>query len=95
MAQESQSQINRVFEQPPDALSFYSDFAQVIGTGSEVLLQFYETIPGPPGPGGTIQMVRSRLRSTVVISKAHAVNIGGLLLKQAEEKAAAPQEEAS
>lgn len=95
MAQESQSQISRVFEQPPDALSFYSDFAQVIGTGSEVVLQFYETIPGAPGPGGTIQMVRSRLRSTVVISKAHAGNIGRLLLKHAEEKAAAPQQEAS
>ena len=88
MAQESQSQISRVFEQPPDALSFYSDFAQVIGTGSEVLLQFYETIPGTPGPGGQIQMVRTRLRATITVSKAHASNIGSLLLKQIQAEAA-------
>ena len=43
-------EINRIFEQPEGALSLYSDFAQVIGTGSEVVLQFYETIPGAPGP---------------------------------------------
>jgi len=38
-------------------------------------------------------MVRSRLRSTVTISKAHAANIGRLLLMHAEVKEAAPQQE--
>jgi hypothetical protein len=85
MAQGSQSsaQISRVFEQPADAVSFYSDFAQVLGTGVEVVIQFYETIPGSPGPGGQIQMVRSRLRSTITISKAHAMNLGRTLLQHA------------
>jgi len=99
MAEESKSsegpQVNRVFEQPQDAVSFYSDLAQVIGTGVEVVMQFYETIPGAPGPGGKIQMVRSRLRSTVTISKAHAANIGRLLLQHAEVKEEAPQKGAS
>jgi hypothetical protein len=99
MAADSKSpegiQINRIFEQPPDAVSFYSDVAQVLGTGLEVVMQFYETIPGTPGPGGKIQMVRSRLRSTVTISKTHAANIGRLLLKHAEVKEATPQPQAS
>lgn len=99
MAEESKSseefKVNRVFEQPQDAVSFYSDFAQVLGTGVEVVMQFYETIPGAPGPGGKIQMVRSRLRSTVTISKTHAANIGRLLLDQAEVKEETPQKRVS
>lgn len=74
-------QINRVFEQPEGAVSCYADMAQVLGTGNEVVLQFYETIPGPPGPAGNIQIVRSRLRATITISLPHAANIGELLLK--------------
>ena len=80
------SQISRIFEQPPDATSLYSDFAQVIGTENEITLQFYETIPGAPGPGGQVQMVRTRLRVNVVISKAHALNIGQLLITNAAAK---------
>lgn len=99
MAEESKSseglQVSRVFEQPPDAVSFYSDLAQVMHTGVEAVMQFYETIPGAPGPGGIIQMVRSRLRSTVTISKEHAANIGRLLLQQAEVKEEAPKKRAS
>jgi hypothetical protein len=41
-------QIQRIFEQPPDAISFYSDMAQILSTGNEVIIQFYEAIPGPP-----------------------------------------------
>lgn len=74
-------QVNRVFEEPGNSVSFYSDFAQVLGTGHEVVLQFYETIPGAPGPGGNIQVVRTRLRATVTISIPHAANIGNLLIK--------------
>lgn len=79
-------QVTRVFEQPPDSVSFYSDFAQIIGTGHEIVMQFYETIPGPPlPPGGEITKVRTRLRVTVVVSAAHAANIGNLLLKRVGE----------
>jgi hypothetical protein len=74
-------QISRIFEQPEGAISCYSDTAQVIGTGNEVVLQFYETIPGAPGPGGQIPMVRSRLRATITISLPHAANIGNLLIR--------------
>ncbi len=81
MAQEAQ--VSRLFEQPPDAASFYCDLAQVIGTQAEVVLQFYETIPGPPsGPTGQVTTARSRLRATIVVSKAHAANIGRLLLQK-------------
>lgn len=90
VAEEGTSQITRVFEQPPDTLSFYSDYAQIIGTGHEVLLQFYETIPGPPSlPGGQVTVVRTRLRVTAVVSQAHAANIGRLLLQRVGEAAPA------
>jgi hypothetical protein len=78
-------QVARIFEQPADAITLYSDFAQVIGTGSEFVLQFYESVPEPPGPSGQVQSIRSRLRATVVVSPAHAQSIGRLLLQQAED----------
>lgn len=81
--QRQEQQVSRIFEQPSDSMSVYSDFAQVLGTGSEVILQFYETIPDVPGAGGQIQGVRSRLRATVIVSPAHAQNIGRLLQEQA------------
>ena len=81
---ESRIRLERFFEQPPDAISCYSDFAQVIHTGNEILLQFYETIPGPPAAGGSnLSKVRSRLRATITISIAHAQNIGKLLIEKA------------
>ena len=62
----------------------YADFAQILATGTEVVIQFYESIPGPPNtPTGQIQSVRSRLRATVIVSPAHAVNIGRNLLTHA------------
>ena len=94
MAQEQTQggmQVNRVFEQPPDAISLYSDFAQIIGTGHEVVLQFYETIPGTPGPGGQVQMARTRLRATITVSMAHASNIGRLLIKHSEAGSSEPE----
>ncbi len=72
-------QAQRVFEQPPDAISLYSDIAQVLNTGNEIVLQFYETIPGPPGPTGTMTLVRTRLRATITVSISHAANIGEIL----------------
>lgn len=78
------ARLNRVFEQPADAIALYSDLGQVMGTGQEVLLQFYETIPGPPGSKGMPEVVRSRLRVTITLSKAHAANIGRLLLQHGE-----------
>lgn len=77
--------MERVFEQPPDAISFYCDIGQVLATGNEIVLQFYETIPGPPGPDGKITRVRSRLRATVILSLPHAANIGKHLIKKTKE----------
>ena len=74
----------RVWEQPPDAISLYSEMAQVLSTGHEVILQFYETIPKPPGAEGRITEATSRLRATVVLSPAHALTLGKTLLKQLE-----------
>ena len=76
--------IQRLFEQGPDLISFYSDFTQVVNTGHEIVFQFYETIPGTPGPGGAIQMVRSRLRSTITVSIALAKNLANNLLQQTQ-----------
>ena len=41
------STIRRAFEHPTDALVAYTDYVQVVGTGEEVYIQFYESIPGP------------------------------------------------
>lgn len=81
---QGEMQIERIFEQPPDAVSFYCDMGQVFSTGNEIVLQFYEVIPGPPGPGGLITKVRTRLRATVTFSIPHARNIGNLLLQKTE-----------
>jgi Protein of unknown function (DUF3467) len=86
-------QVSRTFEQPPDAVTAYADFAQVLGTGSEVILQFYETIPDVPGPTGQIQSVRSRLRATIVVSPVHARSIAMLLEQHAGAQAAPPSQE--
>ena len=72
----------RIFEQGPDSISFYCDLTQIINTGHEIVIQFYETIPGSPSVVGAIQSVRSRLRTTVTVSPAHAKNIGNNLLQQ-------------
>ncbi|MBI3075722.1 MAG: hypothetical protein HYY85_01855 [Deltaproteobacteria bacterium] len=78
--------ISRLFEQPSDAISFYCDFAQIFSTGHEVVMQFYETIPGPPGPGGgPPQTAKTRLRATITVSMTHGNTIGNLLLKQIGE----------
>jgi len=74
--------VERFFEQPPGAISFYSDMAQVVDTGHEVVLQFYETIPGPPSTAGQISKVVTRLRATVTISSSHAQNLGKNLLEK-------------
>ena len=80
-------QVNRIYEQGPDSVSFYSDVAQIVNTGHEVVLQFYETIPGAPGPDSKIKVAKTRLRATITISAEHASNIGNLLLKQTRIKA--------
>ena len=86
MAQEEGIQPQRVFEQPADAISFYSDFTHILASREEVLLQLYETIPEPPGPGGHVQMFKTRLRATVMVSRPNARRIAELLLKMAGEE---------
>jgi len=81
-------QAPRVFEQPPDAISLYSDLAQVLSTGNEIVLQFYESIPGPPGPDGQFTVVRTRLRATIMLSFRHAANIGDILRTRVQESTA-------
>ncbi len=90
MAEESKMEtrsgvaVQRIFEQPADAQTCYADFAQIVATGAEVILQFYETIPGTPGVGGKVTMARSRLRSTVITSPQHAANIARLILERVQ-----------
>jgi hypothetical protein len=78
--------IERIHEQPADAISFYSDIGQVFATGQEMVMQFYETIPGPPDREGRILKARTRLRVTITVSYAHARNLGKLLMEKASEE---------
>lgn len=77
-------QIERIFEQSPDAISFYCDIGQVFATDNEVVLQLYETIPGIPEPGRKIGKVRTLLRATITLSHPHAIKIGNVLAKKAK-----------
>ena len=74
----------RVMEQPPDALVMFSDYAHILSTGNEVILQFYETTPKAPDDEGVIREVTSRLRVTVVLSPAHALNVVKTMQQQLE-----------
>jgi len=78
-------EVERIYEQPPDAISFYSDFGQFYNTGAEIVMQFYDAIPGPPAQDGKIKNVRTRLRATITVSIPHANNIGKLLLEKIGE----------
>jgi hypothetical protein len=75
-------EVERSFEQSPDAISFYCDFAQVVSTGNEVVMQLYETIPGVPDRDGKITKVVSRLKATITISVPHAQNFGKVLIEK-------------
>ena len=81
-----ESQVRRVFEQPSDALSIYSDLAQIVGTANEIILQFYESIPGIPGQSGGPEEMTTRLKVTVVMSMAHAATLGKLLMERIPEQ---------
>ena len=78
------AKIRRVFEQPSDTISLYSDYAQVVGTGYEVVVQFYESIPGIPTSGGPPEVVTTRLRATIALSREHAANLGKSLVQFSE-----------
>ena len=81
-------QVKRTFAQTPDFVSFYSDYTQVVGTGHEVMVQFYETIPGlPTGDAKSVRDVATRLRASITVSPKQAANIGELLIKQSKKAA--------
>lgn len=83
MAQQPQGvQVTRLFDQHPEALSFYSDFSQIVGTDNEIYLQFYETIPSPPNASGQVTQVRTRLRATIAMSRPHSLTMARNLLQQ-------------
>ena len=86
MNEKKSIQAERFFEQLPDAISFFSDFAEIANMGNEIVMQFYETIPGLPGPEGHITNVRTRLKATITIGLTHAQTIGKLLTEKAEVK---------
>ena len=75
----------RLIEQPPDSISFYADYTQILHTQNETILQFYETIPGPPDSAGNIKNVRSLLRATITLSHSHAFNLGKLVVEKTQE----------
>ena len=81
-----ESQERRVFDQPSDALPIYSDLTQIVGTSNEIILQFYESIPGIPGQSGGPEEMTTRLKATIVMSMAHAAILGRLLMERIPEQ---------
>lgn len=78
------TEIQRIYEQPPEAISFYCDLGQILRTENEIVMQFYETIPGIPDLGGNIKNVRARLRASITVSFPHAQNIGKFLIEKSK-----------
>lgn len=81
----SRTDIERYFEQSPNAVSFYCDLAQIVSTGNEIVMQLYETIPAPPDRDGKITKAISRLRATVTLSLPHARIFGRYLVERTKE----------
>ena len=79
-------EVKRVFEQPQDVISVYSDLAQVAFTGHELVLQFYETMLGPPDSDGVIRTAKTKLKVNVILSVPHATNIGNIILEKLGKK---------
>jgi hypothetical protein len=71
----------RIFEQPPDAVTCYADVTTLVVTESEVILQFYEPVPSPPAAGSRAPSIRSRLRATVILNKDHARRLSNNLVQ--------------
>lgn len=90
MAQEKKTReelsIERIYEQPADAVSFYTEIAQVFSTSHETIIQFYENIPGPPDREGRITKSLTRLRATITLSHSHAGNLGKLLVEKSKKQ---------
>ena len=82
--------VERAFEQPPDAITCYADLVQTVVTEHEVIVQFYEPVPGPPAAGqGGPSIMRSRLRATIILNKPHAARLATSLTEASRAAAGA------
>jgi hypothetical protein len=88
---EQRGVVERSFSISPDLVSFYSDYAHVLGTADEVMLNFYETIPGLPNESGNVEGAESRLRATVTLSMRHAGVLARLLQANLETSSEGPE----
>lgn len=75
--------VSRMYEQPPGAVSCYADITQIVRTEHEVIIQFYEGIPGIPNSEGNPDTVRNVLRATIIVHADHASRIGRGLIQAA------------
>lgn len=78
-----EAEIVRTFTQPVDAISFFSDYAQVLVSGDGITMQIYETIPGVPSGDGKVSSVTTRLRATVSMTEERARALAAALEKSA------------
>ena len=87
----------RVFEQPLDAISIYAEYVQVLGTENEVVIQFYDIVPGIPSVSEGVseaKEIRTILRANVVMSPRLAERLTNILRNRFEkEKATAEGEQ--
>ncbi len=74
--------VTRVLNNQKMQFHFFLDYAQIINTEKEIVMQFYESIPGPPSPDSQIKNVKTRLKATITVGLPHAETIGKLLLKK-------------
>ena len=82
MSDEKGQAIPMRFETAPDHVVVYVDSVNVASAGHEVVLSAYQTIPGYPTEGSVSEVIRTR-RATLILSPAHALSLGKILVTQA------------
>lgn len=73
--------VRRTFEFAPDHVMFYSDYANLVSTDTEVMLSLYHTVTSLPDKDGHLKGAISYRKASVTMSHAHAVSIGEFLVK--------------
>lgn len=83
-------EIVRKYVRADDLLVMYSSHANIVSTGSELVMTLYDVIPPFPdelkeGAAPDTAEAITRMRVCVTMSPSHALEIGKILTKQASD----------
>ena len=78
------SEIKREYVRADDMVVAYVDHTNVLGTGTELILSLYDTIPPFPGEDSE-QIALSRLRACIKMHPHHALQVGEMMTNTANK----------